>query len=139
MDMNGSAPLFAVDRGCEGIILLVEDEEHLRQLSSAVLERAGFTVFQAGDAKEAAEIWQQDEENIDLLIADILVPGLSGPEIAIQFRKSRPGLRVIFTSGNDRKTMVETEQMVRGAKFVRKPFTVKELLDLVRAELREKG
>ena len=116
-------------------ILMVEDEEHIRQLSAAVLERAGFHVIQACDAEEALDIWKRDQLSIDMLVADILVPGRTGAEIAVEFRKSQPTLKVIFISGSERKTLVETSQMVRGAKFLRKPFSAKMLVDLVRTEL----
>lgn len=116
-------------------ILMVEDEEHLRQLTAAVLERAGFNVLQAGDASEASEIWQRDQASINVLLADILVPGKTGAELAVEFRKTQPMLKVIFISGSDRKTLVETSQMVRGAKFLRKPYSAGHLIDLVRTEL----
>ena len=118
-------------------ILLLEDEEHLRQMTAAVLERSGFTVLQACDAIEAADLWKSERESIDVLIADILVPSGSGLEVAVAFRQHKPALRVIFTSGNDRRVLLETQQMVRGAKFIRKPYTAKSLLDLVRSELSE--
>lgn len=116
-------------------ILMVEDEEHLRQLTATVLERAGFNVLQASDASEASEIWQRDQASINLLVADILVPGKTGAELAVEFRKTHPMLKVIFISGSDRKTLVETEMMVRGAKFLRKPYSAGNLIDLVRTEL----
>ena len=118
-------------------ILLLEDEEHLRQMTAALLERSGFLVLQASDALEAADLWKTERNSINVLIADILVPSGSGPEVAVAFRQHKPALRVIFTSGNDRRVLLETEQMVRGAKFIRKPYTAKSLLDLIRAELSE--
>jgi DNA-binding response OmpR family regulator len=116
-------------------ILLVEDEVHLSEMTAAMLERFGFNVFQASDSREAANLWDSDHQSIDLLLADILLPSGIGPEIAVDFRKTKPSLRVIFTSGSDRRLVVETAHMVRGAKFIRKPYTVKGLLDLVRSEL----
>jgi len=131
-----NAPRKEVLQDC-GSILMVEDEEHLRQLTAAVLERAGFNVLQACDANEAAEIWQRDQLTINVLVADILIPGRTGADLAVEFRKTRPTLKVIFISGSDRKTLVETEQMVRGAKFLRKPYSVKNLIEIVREELED--
>ncbi len=117
-------------------ILMVEDEEHIRHLTAAVLERAGFNVFQACDARQASEIWRREGASIHMLLADILVPGKTGAELAIEFRKTDPMLKVILISGSDRKTLVETAQMVRGAKFLRKPYNANSLLNLVRGEMR---
>src|SRR5688572_30079566 len=104
-------------------ILMVEDEEHLRQMTAAILERAGFNVFQASDAIEAAEIWHNEQASINLLFADVLLPGLSGPEIAQEFLRTRPDLKVIFASGNDREAALETAHLIKGANFLRKPYT----------------
>ena len=118
-----------------GSILMIDDNEHLRQFSAAILERAGHTVIQAGDASEAAEIWLKDRATISLLIADILLPGLSGPEIALEFRSEKPDLKIIFTSGNHQETVRETTHLVRGARFLPKPYSAKLMLDTVLAIL----
>jgi two-component system cell cycle sensor histidine kinase/response regulator CckA len=116
---------------------MVEDDEHARQLAAAVLERAGFQVFQAGDATEAAELWDRHNLTIDILLADIVMPGWSGPEIAQQFLSSRPNLKVIFTSGYDEERVSETTKLVKGARFIRKPYIIKNLVDLVRSRFDE--
>jgi two-component system cell cycle sensor histidine kinase/response regulator CckA len=114
-------------------ILIIEDQEHLRQMTAAVLEREGFNVLQAGDANEAAEIWERDKFSIDLLFADILIPGLSGPEIAREFLISRPDLKIVFSSGNTRSAVLETAQLIQGATFVRKPYPIGTLISAVHA------
>ena len=101
-----------------------------------MLEREGFLVFQANDASEAAEVWQQEQSEIDLLIADITSAGLGGPEMARTFRQARPDLKILFTSGTERGFNIEIGALLRGARFVRRPFGLKTILDLVRAELR---
>ena len=117
-------------------VLIIEGDEHLRQLTSAMLEREGFLVFQANDASEAAEVWQQEQSEIDLLIADITSAGLGGPEMARTFRQARPDLKILFTSGTERGFNIEIGALLRGARFVRRPFGPNAILDLVRAELR---
>jgi two-component system cell cycle sensor histidine kinase/response regulator CckA len=114
-------------------ILIVEDQEHLRQMTAAVLERHGFNVFQAGDASEATQIWEREKSSIDLLFADILIPGLSGPEIAREFLLTKPDLKVIFSSGNSSKTVLETTQLIQGATFMRKPYPIGTLISAVNA------
>src|ERR1051325_6214998 len=91
-----------------GSILIVEDEELLRQITTTILERAGFHVFAACNADEAAEIWHREHSSIYVLLADILIPGRTGAELATEFRKTHLALRIIFTSGSDRKSVVET-------------------------------
>jgi FixJ family two-component response regulator len=68
------------------------------------------------------------------MITDVVLSGRTGPEMAVQFRKNHPSLKVIFTTRLDRRTRVETEHLVRGAKFVRKPISAKTLIELVRSE-----
>jgi DNA-binding NtrC family response regulator len=116
-------------------ILLIEDQEHWRDVNAAVLERAGYVVLCAKDAAEACEIWNRDQAFIEMIIADIVLPGRTGPEIAVQFRKSNPGLKVLFTTRTAYQTRIETEHLVRGAKFLRKPFTTKALIESVHKEL----
>jgi two-component system cell cycle sensor histidine kinase/response regulator CckA len=117
------------------IILMVEDDEHLRQMNAAVLERAGFVVLQAGDSNEAAEIWEKDQDRIEVLFADILVPGLSGPEIAREFLKEKPELKVVFMTGSDRSVVTETAKLVKGARFLQKPFGPRVLIESVRSAI----
>ena len=116
-------------------ILVVEDEEHIRQLMASVLERAGFNVLLASDGAKASEIWARDGDSITILVADIIVPDRTGSELAVEFRKTRPRLKVIFISGRNRKTLVETQHIVRGAKFLLKPYSARRLVELVHAEL----
>lgn len=111
---------------------MVEDDEHVRQLAAAVLEREGFQVFQASDAKEAAEIWFHNSRSIDLLLTDVVMPGWTGPQIARELLETRPNLKIIFTSGYDLQTAFEKVKMVPDAKFLSKPYSVKSLVEIVR-------
>lgn len=118
-----------------GVILIVDDNEHLRQFSAAILERAGHTVIQAGDASEAAEIWSEERAAIALIIADVHLPGLTGPEIALEFRIEKPDLKIIFTSGHLQEAVEETTHLVPDARFLSKPYSAKLMLDTVLAML----
>ena len=113
-------------------ILMVEDDEHVRQLAAAVLERDGFEVLQAGDAREAAEIWFQHNQRIDLLLTDVVMRGWTGPDIARELLATRPDLKIIFTSGYDQQGASQTANIVNDAKFISKPYSVKSLLEIVR-------
>jgi len=116
-------------------IFLIEDEVPILDLSTVMLMRAGFRVLKAANATEAALVWQKEGTSVDLLISDISIPGRSGPEMAREFRTSRPGLKIIFASGNTRDSVSDSAQFFKGAKFLLKPFSMKSLLDLARAEL----
>jgi len=113
---------------------MIEDEADVRDTTASLLERAGFTVLCAKDAAEACKIWDNDQSSIEMMIADVVLSGRTGPEIAVQFRKHQPSLKVIFTTRIDRRTRLETEHLVRGAKFIRKPISAKTLIETVRSE-----
>ena len=88
----------ASSRGRE-TILLVEDEDLVRVLAKRVLERAGFAVLTAENADQALALAADHDGRIDLLLTDVIMPRILGPELAIRLELLRPGLRVLFTSG----------------------------------------
>ncbi len=126
------APKAAPTRGTE-TILVVEDEPRVRALAVRVLREIGYTVIEAEDAEEALRIAETDKRLIHLLLTDVVMPRLSGPEVARRFSATRPSARVLFTSGYlDRAAGALPE----GAHFLPKPFTddvlarrIREILD----------
>lgn len=80
-------------------ILVAEDNDDVRQIFVAILERAGYQVLQASDGPEALRLEESHSGPIDLLLADVMMPGLKGSELAQLLRERRPELRVILTSG----------------------------------------
>ena len=80
-------------------ILLAEDDDFVRDLTTQVLEQSGYTVLAASNAEEAAAIAEEHGDAIDLLISDVVMPGKSGPELAESLCTSRPRLRVLYISG----------------------------------------
>jgi DNA-binding response OmpR family regulator len=115
-------------RGSE-TILLVEDEELLCQVVAEMLSQLGYKVFGATSAKEALAVAQEYPGRIDVLIADVLMPGLPGPQLADSLRTSRPDLKVIFVSGDTEANHV----LGLGDALLQKPFTIK----ILSAKLRE--
>jgi PAS domain S-box-containing protein len=116
-----------------GRILLVEDEPGLRDIAQRVLSRAGFDVTAAADPDEAILAAESMMEPIDLLLSDVVMPGMRGPELAIRLRRSRPGLRVLLVSGY-------AEEIVEGDRddmlpFLAKPFSADSLLTAVDAAM----
>jgi two-component system cell cycle sensor histidine kinase/response regulator CckA len=116
-------------------ILVVDDEEPIRKLVVKVLLRKGFHVLQASDPKEAWKIWIRDREKIDLLFTDVILPMMSGPELASEFRRMRPELKVVFVTGSCRLAVAETMDLIPHKSFLEKPFTSAQLLDAISSTL----
>ena len=117
----------------EATILLAEDEPSLRTLACSILEAARWRVLEARDGREALEIAERYPGMIDLLLTDVVMPELNGPELAQQLRSLRPDLRVLYMSGYADSTLMRTSE--HGAPLVRKPFDPDELTTRVRAML----
>jgi len=116
-------------------ILLVEDEEGVRELARDVLRGAGYRVFEAADAAEAMRLWSLYTDEIQLLLTDMVMPRMTGREIAETLAPVRPDLRVVYMSGYTDDPMVrEGETAVPGV-FLKKPFSVDGLLQAARTAL----
>jgi CheY-like chemotaxis protein len=114
-------------------ILLVDDEHSVRAIVVKILRRANYNVLEAEDGAAALRISDSHTGEIDLLISDMYMPGLRGPEVAKALAPKRPGLRVLFMSGyadQDSRSGVPF-----GANFLNKPFSGKELAAAVAAAL----
>ena len=115
-------------------ILLVDDEEYLRlAITQFLSEMLGYKTFCAGSAEEALSMAQSYPGNIDLLLADVLLPGMSGSELAEKLLSSRPTLRVIYMSGYTDHNLAEYGISSSNSILLQKPFTLKVLA----AKLRE--
>ncbi|MBK8596216.1 MAG: response regulator [Holophagales bacterium] len=118
-----------------GTILLAEDEPALRMLVQEVLGRAGYRVLAAEDGEEGLAVSRSHAGAVDLLVTDIVMPNLGGRELAARLLLERPGVQVLFMSGypNDGRDLGE----LAGATgdFLRKPFSLKELVERVRMAL----
>jgi len=110
-------------------ILLVEDEEPLRHVFIDLLTQLGYRVLGAGNGKEALDMAQRHTGSIDVLVTDVLMPDLPGPELAVALRDARPSIKVIFVSGG----ITDESGLAPGASLLMKPFTVK----MLSAKLRE--
>jgi CheY-like chemotaxis protein len=128
----------AAVRGTE-TILVVEDQEDVRKLLVEVLSQYGYRVRAAINGTEALQTAKRFPGPIDLMITDVVMPGMTGPELASKLAPSRPAMRVLYMSGYtqtliDRQGLVET-----GVAFIAKPFGPKELLQQVRRILPEQS
>ena len=116
-------------------ILLVEDEDAVRELTALLLETQGYRVLQAGSAEEALRLAGTRREKLDLLLTDLVLPGMSGRELAEALRSRGPGLKVLFQSGYTGEMMVRGGTVRGGMAFLQKPFTLKTLSSKIREVL----
>jgi two-component system cell cycle sensor histidine kinase/response regulator CckA len=123
-----------LEHGAE-TVLLVEDEDAVRHLACRALESRGYTVLPAADGASALALARGYEGPIDLVVSDVVMPGLSGPHLADALRDIRPGIRVIFISGYAEDALGSRAPADQDAGFLAKPFTGGELGAAVRAAL----
>ncbi len=131
------APLGEV-RGTE-TLLLVEDEEMVRQLVARVLRDLGYEVFETSSGDEAIALSDSLDRPIDLLVTDVVMPGMSGRELAEILTVKRPATRVLFMSGYTDEAIVHHGVLDGEAEFIGKPFTPQELAHKVRGVLETTG
>jgi two-component system cell cycle sensor histidine kinase/response regulator CckA len=116
-------------------ILLAEDDEVLRPLARGLLEKLGYQVLDAADAAAALEAARRYREPIHLLLTDVVMPGVSGRELARELEKSRPDTRVLYVSGYTDDAIVHHGMLEPGLNFLQKPFTPASLARKVREVL----
>lgn len=116
-------------------VLLIDDDPMVRKCSIRALEKAGFHVACAENGQQARRFFERDKDKIDLLFTDIIMPGQNGYELAREFVEEKPDLPVILCSGYH-ESVVSAEQLrIDGFRFLQKPFSVREMLDVVKASL----
>jgi two-component system cell cycle sensor histidine kinase/response regulator CckA len=130
----GSRPGEPLQTGRE-TILLVEDEEAVRRLSAKVLERAGYRVLSAADGAEAIRAADVHDGDIDLLVTDVVMPGMSGTQLAAAFRTRNPEIRVLFVSGYTPDAVLRHGVREGELAFLQKPFSPAALASRVREVL----
>ncbi|MBI4763516.1 MAG: PAS domain S-box protein [Deltaproteobacteria bacterium] len=116
-------------------ILLVEDDERLKKTASLILERYGYRVLPAGNEQEALSVLQSNPEGIDLLLTDVVMPGLGGKDLAERVKTIQPGIKVLYMSGYTDNTIVHHGYLDQGIDFIEKPFTPEALALKVRTVL----
>ena len=129
-----SAAIGTADAGAPATLLLVEDEDGVRELIHEWLAAHGYIVHAAEDGQHALQV-AEGIEQVDLLIADVVMPLMGGPALAKRLLQSRADLKVIFVSGYADEAIGDRRMLEDGASFLQKPFTLEELLKKVREVL----
>jgi PAS domain S-box-containing protein len=121
-------------RGTE-TILIVEDEEAVRRLAEEILVSAGYTVLAAANGGEALLLLERHSELVHLVLTDVVMPGMSGPELAEQLGKIHPRKRILYTSGFPANAIAHHGTLDEGTHFIGKPYAVADLTRKVREVL----
>jgi len=135
-ERSPAPPAEAPPHGVE-TILLVEDEQIVRRLVAEILESNGYRVLQAVDGPSALELLRRHTGPVDLLVSDVVMPGMSGPEVANAVAAMRPGTQVLFISGYTDSAIGHHGVLEPGIGYLQKPFGANDLTRAVRAILDE--
>ena len=130
-----AAPLPA--KGGPETVLVVEDQDDLRHLVSGVLEARGYRVLDASDGRSALRLVAATAEPIDLLLTDVIMPDITGKEVADEIRQARPNMRVLYMSGYPGEVIARRGVLEGGVSYLAKPFTIDALAAKVREVLDE--
>jgi DNA-binding NtrC family response regulator len=116
-------------------IMFVEDDMHVRESASRALRSRGFAVVEASDGKAALELLRDHADGIDLLVTDVVMPGMDGRQLVDAARSERPALRVLYTSGYTDDAIVRHGVIDTEVAFLEKPYSVDRLAGKVRQVL----
>jgi two-component system cell cycle sensor histidine kinase/response regulator CckA len=135
-DRLESLPAEAAALDESGTILVVDDEENVRDAVTRILARVGYTVFSTAGGEAALELLRERSKPVDLLLTDVVMTGLSGVELASLAQTANAGIGVLFMSGYNESEALRHGVQTRTMRLLRKPFTMEELLHAVRENLR---
>jgi CheY-like chemotaxis protein len=113
-------------------VLLAEDDEDLRGVTSQILEESGYTVIEAVDGEDAVEKYKENREKIDLLILDMVMPKKSGKTVYDEIRREHPEVKALFMSGYTSDVISKKVALGEGLALISKPFRPKEFLKKIR-------
>jgi len=126
--------LVSPPRGTE-TILLVEDNDSVRQMMTIVLEEFGYTVIGASDGLQAIELFQNNRDRVQLVVSDLIMPRMNGKDAYEEMRKIRPDLKAIFSSGYTADIIAQKGLLEEGINFLSKPVAPAEMLIMIRTVL----
>lgn len=116
-------------------IVLVDDDLSVARLNEEILKRNGYTVYRASGGQEALELIDSMDQPPNLLLTDVIMPNIGGPELAETLRRKYPGLKVLFASGYTDDALIDQGALQKGVQLIQKPFTAAALIDRIRQVL----
>ena len=116
-------------------IFLVEDNEEVRKLAKRILEKRGYKILDRSQGKEALQIYEEHKGPIHLMVTDVVMPGMSGRELANRLMSVHPEMKVLYMSGYTDNSITHHGVLEKGMNYIQKPFTVDGLLRKVREVL----
>lgn len=122
-----------------GTILVVDDEEKVKNLAASILRKNGYHIIEASTAGQAIQLSKQFGEKIDLLLSDVIMPSINGPELAKRLSKTRPDMKILYMSGYTDKAISQHGILPPETLLVQKPFNQKVLTQKVREALENKA
>jgi len=132
--ISTSHPSAEVPTGSE-TVLLAEDEQDVREIAREFLESGGYRVIEAGDGTAAIQLAHQNKGKIQLLVTDMVMPGMTGQELAVRLQADHPGLNVIFMSGYSERAASEMADADPSIRLLSKPFSRAAILRAVSESL----
>jgi signal transduction histidine kinase/CheY-like chemotaxis protein len=126
-----AAPVVEPSRNGNATILVVEDDAGIRELSTKILSRSGYTVLVAASGEEARQICQHHDGIIHVLLSDVVMPGMNGPMVAETLTRMRPSLKVVFMSGYTDDIIVRHGGVQNDVPFLQKPFSPERLANTI--------
>ena len=134
-DINADTQLITKDLTGYATILLVEDEIPVRMFCTHALKNKGYNIIEAENGEEALKIFRNTQSKIDLIISDVIMPGINGPKLIYEIRKTSPDIKVIFISGYAEEAFSDEISVRKDFHFLSKPFTLNELATQVKEVL----
>jgi len=128
----------AAAAGGSETVLVVEDDRIVLNLVERILGERGYTVYSASDGEEALEVARKIGDRLDILVTDVVMPGMNGRELHSRVTEFYPDVKVLFMSGYTDNVIIHKGFVEDGVKFLQKPFTVKELADKIRDTLEDR-
>jgi len=120
-------------------ILVVEDQEAVRRLTTSLLREYGYQLLEASDGTDALRIAKEYGGEIDLVLTDVVLPGINGKELSERLQELRPGLKVLFTSGYTADAIGDRGILAEGLAYIPKPFSGGEMAAKIRDVLRSRN
>jgi CheY-like chemotaxis protein len=113
------------------VILVVDDDAHVRRFTQITLEDEGYEVLVAKDGEDAIAVHEEHDTEIDLLVSDVVMPKMGGVELAAKLNAVHPSLKVVFMSGYTAETSDQIREFATSGNFLQKPFQFEQLIDLI--------